>query len=289
MMRSTALEDEIESLLKANAILTVGSNEAAVAINGIAGRMNLRARVHIKIDTGMGRYGFEPGEFEKISAIFTYMPNIEVCGMYTHLNAAFGNKKKTLGQIAAFHAVVAKTREQGFEPGMVHFANSSALFKLRGVELDDGVRIGSAFTGRLAFACKDSGLRKVGYLESRICEIRWLTRGATVGYGGAYRARNAIKIAVIPLGYSHGFATEKIRDSYRFRDGVRFVLQDIKRTLTHERLWVEIGDKRVPVLGHVGMLHTVVDITNLDCALGDAVRFDISPLYVSAAVLRKYI
>lgn len=289
MLRSTALEDEIEELIQARAILTIGSNEAAVAVNGIAGRLGVRARVHIKIDTGMGRYGFEPNELEKIFGVYSYMPNVEICGVYTHLNCAFGKRKKTLSQIAQFQTLVQRIRNEGFDPGEVHFANSSAVYKFTNLDFGDAVRVGSAFTGRLAFACKNSGLTRVGYLESRVCEIRWLSRGATVGYGAAYRARSPRKIAIIPLGYSHGFATEKIRDSYRFRDGILFVLQDIKRVLTHEKLYVDVGGKQVSVLGHVGMLHTVVDITDISCNIGDRAIFTVSPLYVNANVERKYI
>ena len=110
----------------------------------------------------------------------------------------------------------------------------------------------------------------------------------TVGYGGVYRARQARKIAVVPLGYSHGFATEKVRDSYRLRDGVLFVLQDIKRTLLHEKLSVTLNGQQVPVLGHVGMLHTVLDVTDVPCQIGDRVQFAVSPLYVDAKVCREY-
>ena len=287
MLRSTALPDEVEALLRNRAVLTIGSHDAAVAVNGIAGKLGLRAQVHIKIDTGMGRYGFEPGEIEKITAIFQYMEHIDVRGIYTHLNAAFGKKARTLAQIAAFRGVVDALRAQGFEPGLVHFANSSAFYKLDGIDLGDAVRIGSAFTGRLAFSCKNE-LARIGFLESRICEVRWLSRGATVGYGGVYRARSARRIAIVPLGYSHGFAVEKVRDSYRFRDGVRFMLQDMKRTLLHERLSGTVNGKSARVLGHVGMLHTVLDVTDIPCQVGDRVQFSAGPLYVDARVCREY-
>lgn len=288
MLRSTALPDEIESLLRDRAVLTIGSHDAAVAVNGIAGKLGLRAQVHIKVDTGMGRYGFEPGEIEKITSVFQYMDHIDVRGMYTHLNAAFGKKKHTLRQIEAFRAVVESVRAQGFDPGVIHFANSSAFYKLDHCDFGDAVRIGSALTGRLAFPCKNMGLMRVGYLESQVCELRWISPGATVGYGGVYRARQARKIAVVPLGYSHGFATEKVRDSYRLRDGVLFVLQDIKRTLLHEKLSVTLNGQQVPVLGHVGMLHTVLDVTDVPCQIGDRVQFAVSPLYVDAKVCREY-
>ena len=288
MLRSTALPDEIEELINADAILTVGSNEDAVTINGVAGKLNTKARVHIKIDTGMGRYGYYVSDVEKISAIYDYLDNLEPVGIYTHLNAAFGKKKHTLCQIDSVLALLSDLKRRGYNVGCAHFANSSAFYKLSEIDMLDAVRIGSAFTGRLAFPCR-TGLERIGYLNSEICEIRWLEPGATVGYGGVYKAKKPRKVAIAPLGYSHGFGVEKIRDSYRFRDGIRYALQDIKRTIKGEKVYVTVNGKNARVLGHIGMLHTVIDITNISCQLGDEVQFKVNPLYVNANVERKYI
>ena len=288
MLRSTALSDEIESLIRDRAILTVGSNDAAVAINGIAGKLGAKACVHIKIDTGMGRYGYAPDEIEKISAVYDYMDNIKPCGIYTHLNAAFGSKKKTLLQVERFKGLVSELKSRGYDVGISHFAASIAFFRFKDLDLGDAVRLGSAFTGRMALPLKNS-LNRIGYLESQVCEIRWITKGSTVGYGGVYKARRARKIAIVPLGYSHGFGVEKMRDSYRLRDGVRYILQDIKRVLTNEKQTAIVNGKRVRILGHIGMLHTVLDITDVPCQIGDTVKYSVSPLYVDAKVCRKYI
>lgn len=289
MLRSTAVEQEIKELMENRAVLTVGSSRAAAVANSIAAELECAPYpVHIKVDTGMGRYGFLPGETEDILSVFRYMENLRVDGMFTHLNCAFGSKKKTNAQIDAFLEAEAAVRAAGFDPGCVHYANSATLFRFAERDLRDAVRIGSALTGRLAVGSKNSGLKRVGYLESRVCEVRWLTPGATVGYGGVYRARHGVRIAVIPLGYSHGFAVEKIRDSYRLRDGVRYILQDLKRTLTRERVWVNVNGKRARVLGHVGMLHTVLDVTEIPCEVGDRVTVCANPLYIDSAVRRRF-
>ena len=288
MLRATALPDEIEELLRYDATLTVGSNEDAVAINGIAGRLDLKAKVHIKIDTGMGRYGYLLNDIEKIGAVYDYMDHIEPTGIYTHLNQAFGSKKKTIAQIEAFKSLCKELKRRGYEIGCAHFANSSAFYRFSDMDLLDAVRIGSAFTGRIPYPCK-TGLNRIGYLESEVCEIRWLEKGATVGYGGVYKAKGPKKIAIVPLGYSHGFGVEKIRDTYRLRDGIRYVLQDIKRTITGEKVYVTLNGKRARVLGHIGMLHTVLDITDISCQLGDKAEFKVNPLCVNANVDRKYI
>lgn len=287
MLRSTVLPDEIESLILNGAVLTVGSNEAAVAVNGVAGNLGKTARVHIKIDTGMGRYGYFPDEIDKISAVYDYMDSIEPCGIYTHLNASFGSKKHTLMQIEEFKALVEELKARGYDVGCVHFAASCAFHRFD-IDFCDAVRIGSAFTGRLAIGGKHD-LSRVGYLQGEICEIKWLQKGATVGYGGVYKAKSPRKVAIVPLGYTHGFGVEKIRDSYRFSDGVRYILQDIKRCLFGEKVYASVDGKRVRVLGHIGMLHTVLDITNIQCQVGDSVTYKVNPLYVGENVERKYV
>lgn len=287
MLRSTAIAEELDVLINNNAIITLGSIDAASAANGIAHKLGKTIRGHIKIDTGMGRFGFNPNALESIKSLFEYMTNINIEGLYTHLNCPFKSKKLTLGQINTLYSVENSLRTAGYSPGMVHFAGSSTLFGYN-IDFRDAVRIGSAFTGRLAVKSKGPALNKVGYLVSRVCEIRWLEKGQTVGYGSAFRASKPIKIAVIPLGFLHGFGVSKIRDTYRFRDGLLYVLQDIKRTIFNEKQYVSINGKKARVLGHIGMLHTVIDITEIQCETGDAVKFELSPLYASSKVNKVY-
>lgn len=288
MLRSTALPDELSALIENNIILTIGSTEAAVAANNIASESGKTARVHIKIDTGMGRYGFSPNDFEQIQAAFTRFASLSPCGLYTHLTSAFKSRKITEAQIAKLLSIRDNLTERGINCGMVHFANSAYLFKFR-EPLGDAVRVGSAFTGRISCKVHKSGLSKVGHLESNICEIRWLTPGSKIGYGGAYTAKKAIRTAVIPVGYSDGFNVEKSRDTYRFRDGIFYALSDIKRTLARKAVYIRINGKKAKVLGHVGMTHTVCDITNIPCDIGDTAEFEVSPLYVSPDIYKEFV
>ena len=126
-----------------------------------------------------------------------------------------------------------------------------------------------------------------------ICKISALFFGECVFscaffFKSAYKARNAVRTAVIPLGYSHGFGVEKIRDSYRLRDGIRYIAQDLKRTIFGQKVYVRINGKPVRVLGHIGMLHTVIDVTKVDCEIGDTVVANVNPLYVNGSIMRKF-
>ena len=287
IIRSAADEEDINTIIEACATATVGSSEAAAALNGVAERDGIVIDVHIEIDTGMGRYGFLPSEMDKILSVYKYMKNLNVTGIYTHFHSAFSSRSATKAQQECLLRVVESIRGAAFEPGIVHASNSSALFD-SSISPLDAVRIGSAFTGRLPRK-GNFGLQRVGYLSCQISEIRWLPKGHSIGYGAGYVTRRPTKIAIIPLGYGDGFLVEKARDLYRLRDVIRYVLSDLKRLICGGKYYVTIGGKRARVLGHVGLNNTIVDVTNINCSVGDEVMFDCSPLYVGDHIERLYV
>lgn len=287
ILRSTACEEDIKHILSACATATIGSYDAAVTLNGIAERDGLMCDVHLKIDTGMGRYGFEPGELDRILSVYRFMSNLNVTGMYTHYANAFHSPKKTQVQYDAFMALVQKIRDAGFDPGLLHASNSAALFACKVPDLD-AVRVGSAIGGRLT-AKGDYQLQRVGRLESTIAEVRWLPKGHTIGYGSAYTTKKPTRIAILPVGTSDGYMVEKARDSFRFSDCFRYAASAMLSFLRHRSFYVNINGKKARVLGHVGVNHTIVDVTDIDCAAGMPAMFDISPMFVPQSIERRYV
>lgn len=287
MLRSTAIPEELEKIIEYNAVATVGSYDAAVALNGIAEKNSSSADVHIAIDTGMGRYGFSTDEYDRVISVYKYMSSLNITGMYTHFYNAFGSEKSVQTQLDGLLEVANAVRKAGFEPGILHAANSSALMKYP-FALLDAVRIGSAFTGRVAVK-GNFGLQKTGYAESVIVETRWLHRGQTVGYGGDYRCRRSVRIAVAPIGYSDGVCAEKARDSFTFAGGIRAGLSGLKAWASRKKTSGVINGRTCRVLGHVGMLHCVFDVTNVECAPGDTVRIEVNPLIAGGLLPKKYV
>ena len=276
MMRSTADPAEIKALLELGVILTVGSYETAVAINGIAAERGTRAEVHLAVDTGMGRYGFLPEETDKLLSVFEYMKNLTVGGMFTHFHSAPSSEKATRRQFELFKTVVERVRAAGHDPGMVHCCNSHAFIKYPEMRLD-AVRLGSAFLGRLT--CKDKlGLERVGHAECTLEEIRWIPKGQTVGYEAGFKASRPTRIAVISLGWYNGLASSRRNDLYRFRDSLAGILHHLKDMILRPKVLVNVNGHKCRVLGHVGMVNAVVDVTDVDCAVGDTVVAQINPL-----------
>lgn len=287
ILRSTACEEDIRLILKAGATATVGSYDAALALNSIAESEGVVCDVHIKVDTGMGRYGFVPGEIDRILSVYRYLGNLNVTGTYTHYANAFRSKKKTQAQYDLFLSVVEKIRAAGFDPGMLHASNSEAFFGCKMPNLD-AVRIGSALGGRI-ISRGDFGLQRTGRLQSEIVEVRWLPKGASVGYGSAYVTRHPTRIAVIPVGSADGYMVEKVRICSKPSDYVRAMGSVVKAFFRGKRYYVSINGKRAPVLGHVGVSHTVIDVTNLECGPGTKVMLDASPMFVPPTIPRNYV
>lgn len=276
MLRPTTDVDEIHQLLDLQAIFTVSSQDDATLLSGVAAQRGVIAEVHVKIDIGMGRYGFLPTELDKLLPVFAYMDSLAVSGVYSHFSCAFCSKKQTRMAYLAFTSVLKAIVDAGYETGEAHICNSAGLLRFPEYKLG-GVRVGSAILGRLSF--KGSyGLRRVGYCQARVDELRWLPKGHTCGYGAGWKAKRPTRIAVLPVGWYHGFGCEMGRDLFRPRDQLRAAASALKGLIFKKAYYVTLGGKRCKVLGHIGMLHTVVDVTNLTCAIGDVATLDINPL-----------
>ena len=276
MLRPTMDPQELARILDLDVIATIGSTEDAAALNALAAQRDLVAEVHVKVDTGMGRYGFLPEEQEKILSVYRYNDHLAVSGIYTHFHTAFGKAKITAAQEEAFQALVQAITDAGIETGERHCCNSAAFLRWPQMKLE-GVRLGSALLGRVLVR---SGLKRIGYCEATVDELRWLPAGHSTGYGAAWRAKKATQVAIVSVGWYHGFTNAYGHDIFRFRDCLRDALGAVKRMIFKKKIFITINGKKCPVLGHVGMLHTAVDVTKAPCKLGDKAILEINPTQV---------
>lgn len=276
MMEGTCNPAEINELLDLDAILTVGTPEDAAVVNAVATQRSTVAEAHLKIDTGMGRYGFLPDELDQLLPIFRYMPGLHVTGIYTHLHSAFCSQKATIAQAEAFQGVLDQLHAADCETGMAHMLNSAGLLKYPQYAMD-GVRVGSAILGRVSVR-GNFGLTRIGECQATVEELRWLPKGHSCGYGAGWTAKKPTRVAVFSVGWYHGFGVEMGNDLFRFRDCLRGVLRNLRQMIFKKHITVTVNGKKCRVLGHIGMLHTCVDVTNVPCAVGDTAIFDINPI-----------
>ena len=273
LLRPEQNAETLRNLCRHDVICTVASQQDAMALADAARAETMRARAHLKIDTGMGRYGFLPDQLDEILSCYEYLAHIDFCGVYTHFASAFCSKSFTKLQAERFTMVCDAIRAAGYDVGHVHAGNSAALFRHLD-DCQDGVRVGSALLGRLPFR---TDLEKVGVCRAELTEPRWLPKGATCGYGCAFRASKPIRIAVLPVGWYNGYATEIGADTFRIRDCLRRAFGALKSLLFPRRLTVTVGKQKCRVLGHVGMCHTTIDITRVHLSPDTMAELELNP------------
>ncbi len=268
MLRSTTNREELEKLMDLNVICTIGSYDAGVALNGIAEGRATVVEAHIQVDTGMGFGGFLSSEPDKILSMYRYLPNVAISGIYTQIHSAAGGKRGAQLQLDEFQMVLNAVTDAGFETGTVHAAGSTALMRYE-LEPLGAVRVGSAILGRNLGG--GNHLTKVGYGEAALEEITWLPKGHTVGNDKIITLNRPTRVAVLPVGYQNGFGVGVSRGP-----GLWAVLL---RWWKGRKAYVQIGAQRAPIIGKVGAIETLVDVTDLKCNSGDIARFEIDPLF----------
>ena len=273
ILRPLTDDAELLRMLELGVILTLSSKEDGKRIQGLA---KAPAPVHLKIDTGMGRYGFLPAEVNDIPELLRSCPQVQVEGVFTHFNCAFADDTLTEQEFFTFENAVKRLQSMGISTGEAHCCNSAATLKFPSMYMD-GVRVGSALLGRMPFANK---LKPLGYVETRVEEIRCLPNGHSCGYGALWRAKGERKIAIVPVGWFHGFNVNCQSDRSTRRACLSGVLSEGKKFLHPRPVTVEVSGKMCPVVGAIGSLHCAIDVTDAPCILGQTVRLEISPMHI---------
>lgn len=263
MLHATSDSDTLSRLVDLNVVCSVGTMESGMALNALAEERATVVEAHLQIDSGMGFGGFPAEEPEKLVSVIRRLPNVAFSGTYTRLAGGQAMEE----QLSVFRQAVEAVREAGCETGIVHAAGSYAALHSEAARLD-AVRAGSALLGRCARRRGD-GLMRVGYGETVVDCVQWLPKGHTLGRRRK-KLRKTARIAVLPVGYQHGFGVS--RPAAGFRDALRLAWTSRRRT-------VRVNGQKARVLGDIGESETLIDVTNVKCAEGDKVAFPLDPLY----------
>ena len=282
-----SLESEIEEQIDHNIIITIGSKKCAELVNEIA-KNGKNIRAHIKVDTGFGRYGFISKE-EVLEVTKNLDENIKIEGIFSHFTIAYyKDNDYTKMQYNKFLEIIKALEDGGINIRLKHICNSPAFLNYPEMRLN-AARIGSAFLGRVD--CQNKlDLRKIGYLESQVTEIKILPKDFHIGYLNTFKTKRETKIAIVPLGYKDGFNVTIKNDMFRLFDKLRDLKHDLVNLTKKRGFVVKIKSKAYPVIGKIGMFHMIVDITNSsDINIGDKVEAPVSPLYIDSDVRREYV
>ncbi len=235
----------IAEVARLDCVQALGSLEDAKAYAPILRKEGLTLRVHIKLESGMGRTGFDikRGEIGGVLSALK-MPEFAPEGVFTHFAVSDDAAKKdfTLHQLEIFKTSVAKIEaESGIKFAMKHCANSAAMISYPETHMDM-VRIGIATYGVYPSAERGGlSLTPVMELKSRIIQVSDLEPGDTVSYGQTFSADRKMRVAVLPVGYADG----------------------LRRGLSG-KIDVIIHDTRCPQIGTICMDMCMVDVTGIE-------------------------
>jgi len=226
LLLGPALPDEVREALKLDLTLPVFDLGMARTVARTAAALRKRARVHVMVDTGMGRFGISPERTPALLARLRGLAHLEVEGILSHLAAADSerpeNQAFTQSQIEGFSSLLQELPDR-LRPRLCHIGNSSGLIQYRELVTAPPftmVRIGTLFYGYLA--------------------LKDLAPQDTIGYGRTYRVRRPMRVAVVAMGYGQGLNPH-----------------------LSNRGMVWIRGRLAPIVGKICLDHTIVDVTDL--------------------------
>jgi alanine racemase len=229
-----------EAAADASAEVVAWTPESVQRAAAAAAARGTRARVHLKLDTGMGRLGARPEDVEALAAAAA-AAEVDVVGIMTHLATADEHEGENASfmaeQLVRFRAAAAALRPR-FPDAALHAANSAAVLRDPDAAFDM-VRCGIALYGCSPFGrdAAEHGLRPAMSLVSHLAAVRTVRSRESVGYGRLWRAVRGTRVGVVPVGYADGYA----------------------RALSG-RADVLVGGRRARVIGAVSMDQITVDL-----------------------------
>lgn len=205
-MLGRLLDKELETAVRAGLTLSVSSLEEAEQISEISENLSTETKIHIKVDTGMGRLGMPFRNAIPLIQKIEALPALIMEGLYTHLPSAERNDGFSEKQMKDFTLLVEALRQKGIVFRYRHATNSAGTLKFQHPALNM-IRPGLMLYGVFPHASlkEFATLKPVLSLKARVTFVKYLKPGESVGYGREFIADDLTTIAILPLGYSHGY------------------------------------------------------------------------------------
>ncbi|MFJ8528969.1 alanine racemase [Bacillus sp. NPDC094106] len=246
--------DAVKDAIEHDIMITVYRVEDLKGINEIANQLEKRARIQVKIDTGMSRIGLQEEEVLPFLEELKNMKYIEVEGMFTHYSTADEvDKTYTNMQMNLFEKAVNTAKELGIHLPYIHSSNSAGSMEL-GNTFQNMVRVGIGIYGMYPSKEVDHkavSLKPALSLKSKVAHIKHAKKNRGVSYGNTYMTTGEEWIATVPIGYADGYNRQLSNKGSALINGIR-----------------------VPVLGRVCMDQLMLDVTKaMPVHVGDEVVF----------------
>lgn len=224
--------------------------------------------IHIKLDTGMHRLGFDEADLPRLAAFIQQHPKLKIASIFSHLAAAEDPNEDdfTRRQIALFDRMSSYLISQFDYPILRHILNSAGISRFPEAQYDM-VRLGIGLYGFSAVPQDQAQLQNTVTLRTVVTQVKTIPANETIGYNRSYKTLKESKIAIIPIGYADGYPRE-------LGNGIG---------------QVSIAGRLVPIVGKICMDMCMVDVTGLDVKEGDEVIVygDANPLDKVAASIHR--
>ncbi len=234
-----------EQVLEYRITPTIYNYQDALKLSELVSSKGVQGKVHLKLDTGMGRIGMIPGEdsIETVSNIYK-LPGITVEGIFTHFSVADeSDKTYTNQQYDKFMSFLKALKDRGIDIPLRHAGNSAACIDLTNMHLDM-VRPGIILYGLYPSSEVDKNrvaLKPLASLKARISHVKTIPPGTSVGYGRKFISARETIIATLPLGYADGYTR-----------------------LLSRKASVLVGGVKVPLVGNICMDQCMMDVTGVE-------------------------
>jgi alanine racemase len=240
-------------IVKYNLTVTVFDIQIIKELDRLAFSQQKTAKIHVKVDTGMGRVGItDVNQFKEIVQLVKNSPNVLLEGIYTHFACADEiDKSHTEQQHNKFKVYIVEAMQQLNYKLLIHASNSGAAIDTPELAYDY-VRAGISLYGCYPSKHVDKEaviLKPAMELKTQIIFLKELDRGKHIGYGATYQTSKPAKIATLPVGYADGY-----------------------NRLLSNRGYVLVQGQRAPIVGRVCMDQTIIDVTDIqNVKVGDEV------------------
>lgn len=280
----TPYKDEkvIKDLITKDIIFTIDSISQAKIIDKYAKENKKKVISHIKIDTGLSRYGFKYDNIQNIIDMIKQTKNIEYEGIFSHFsNSLAADSTYSNIQYERFINVIDKLKEKNIDFKLKHICNSSGYFKYDNMHLNAS-RIGSAFIGQAVGEKTD--LRKIGIFHTKIVKVLDVKKNEYIGYANSYKAKKNLKVAILPTGYFDGIGLNLVDQRFTMFSKFRRVILDFINVFKNDEVYLD----NFEVLGLIGMHDVVINITGTNYKENDDIYFHVRPINIDTSIKRVY-
>lgn len=286
-------EQQMTMAIDNHLTITITSPYEAQLLDQVSRRMNIKATVHLKVDTGLGRFGMTLEELLVTCQTLKGNSRIYIEGIYTHMAEAASNPGYTRKQFKSFLSIVGELKKAGFSIPYCHCANSAVFLKYPEMHLN-AVRIGTLLSGEVPAGKFNNDIQLINpyKYKSRVISLRTLEKGSYLGYYRTARLRKKAQIAVIPVGFYHGLALQVANPPTGCLDFLKILLKKILAyfNLSRFSLQVQINGHNYPVRGKVFMQMVLVEIPLGDgVKIGDEVEIPVRKTLAIRGLKRVYI